>query len=244
MFVSYIHEKYLSQDWINGEVINDALVEPVNAARSFFKENGYDHEWVYRLWEGIEERFYLWKKEYGQPPVKNPLAPNSPIDYDAPPYLCAGDGINCYADLLAQRIIPDKYEYFKKPIELELEWMLYAIVLLEAASRGDDKAVHKTFQQLVKYKITANKKTIDALHAELQPIKVGQRKGGETTAKIKKDEGAKTKERVLKSAKKRIGKVPERNLIGSIMRDTILTRPTVTEYLEELRKDGKLPNKA
>ena len=184
MFVSYIHEKYLAQDWINGAVINDALIEPVNEARSFFKENGHDHEWVYRLWEGIEERFYLWKKEYGQPPVKNPLDPtsNSEIDHEAPPYRCAGMTVTCYSDLLAKRIIPEKYEYFKKPIELELEWVLYAIVLLESASRGDEKAAHKAFVQLANYKLTANKKKIDALHAELQPIKQRRRKGGKKTA--------------------------------------------------------------
>jgi len=220
----------INDDWVNGNVFNDVLVEPVRVARNVLK--GSDHKDIYSLWESIEHGFDEWKEQQSHLPVKNPLEVNSAIDYEAARTLY--------------------FQHASKVLSPEDVPMLFATVLLEAASRCDEKAAHKAYQQLVNYRRIAEMedvsrdyefaiKHLDRLTEKLNRYSEGQRKGAKAVASINESTKAKNEELVFKSAKKYMHKVAEHNLIGSIIKDTKLTRPTVTDHLEELRKAKKLP---
>ena len=216
----------LKDDWLKGINITDVLVEPVNAARNALK--GSDHESLKRLWESIELGFDGWKEQQSHLPVKNPLEVNSAIDYEAARFI-----------------------YYESVAKVSALLLIYAVLTLEAASRGDEKGANKAYQQLNKYSRIVEMKNalrthayVHELESKLRPIKEGQRKGAKAVEPINESIKVKNIALVLKSAKKYIDIVPEDNLIGSICRNTGLSRPTVTKHLKDLRKDGKLPNKA
>lgn len=233
----------LKDDWPNGICITDVLAEPVNAARNVLK--GSHHESLKLIWESIELGFNGWKEQHGQSPVKNPIdpSPKSHISFeDAPPYLCAGYGITCYADLFAKLIHEKFFAIEASPENLSI---IYAVLTLEAAARGDADAAHKANVQLNKYNriaemtavagnYSAAAKYIDDLKMKLQPVEQARSKGGIETGKIRKGIATQNQEKILNAANRFINSgMDKRNLVSAIAEQIVLSKNTVRSHLKK-----------
>ena len=223
----------INDDWVNGNVFNDVLVEPVRAARNVLK--GSDHESLKRTWESIEYGFDEWKEQQTQLPVKNPLEVNSAIDYEA------------------ARALFFEHVAEGSPKKLPI---IYAVLTLEAASRDDTDTANKAFQQLNKYSQMIEMKAvgdnylraanyIDNLTAKLQPFKEGRSKGGQKGSRTDPE----LKQKVLSKAKELLDDGKNYKNVPTIIKNWLaledqgsikLSRYTIKKYTDKAIEENKL----
>jgi len=224
----------INDDWVNGNVFNDVLVEPVRAARNVLK--GSDHESLKLIWESIELGFGGWKEQQSYLPVKNPLEVNSAIDYEAARTLYFQHA----SEVLSPEDVP----------------MLFATVLLEAASRDDTDTANKAYQQLNKYSQMIEMKAvgdnylraanyIDDLTAKLQPFKEGLSKGGQKGSRTDPE----LKQKVLSKAQELLDDGRNYKNVPTIIENWLaledqgsikLSRYTIKKYTDKAIEENKL----
>lgn len=168
-------ETELQESWFDGKLNNTLLVLPVVEARKalviFDSDEDATREDVARyLRKKLEDIFNAWKLEHGTPPPANtggrlssllgsPYA-GKPIA-ECPPYVCAGDGVRNYAELLSH-LRANKYEPLAALDEIGTHVVSATLVLSEAAAGSVESAI-KAHWAISHHDFITNKKNSEML---------------------------------------------------------------------------------
>ncbi|SEF42761.1 hypothetical protein [Nitrosomonas ureae] len=147
-----------TKSWFLGEVKNRALIKQVHDARMILIKDWGNESRITELRNQLENVFIDWKLAFGKQPLNGEYKDRE--FEDCPPYVCAGDFILDYADLLS-KLRKEAY-----PLLLDLDkdigyqYVSAILVLSEAAENRVDSMI-KASWEMQRYESERNARSLE-----------------------------------------------------------------------------------